>query len=184
MRSGDSRLRTTTTKSGLETTFIVSGSVVLWTSTSELRKYRGSHSLKCRVGILAFKRRQQNGVLDRPLQLLVQLCFGLRRENLEIFADAIHASITEQDTRLRETTTKSGLRPTFTVTSSVVLWTSTREFRNFRRIQFKRVLTKSRGKSGLRNFRTAKDFDNLSSEVDLEIFALSRTLTIYLQDWT
>ncbi|KAL2730414.1 hypothetical protein V1477_016225 [Vespula maculifrons] len=44
MRSGDSRLRTTTTKSDLETTFIVSGSVVLWTSTSELRKYRGSHS--------------------------------------------------------------------------------------------------------------------------------------------
>ncbi|KAL2721710.1 hypothetical protein V1477_020530 [Vespula maculifrons] len=44
MRSGDTRLRTTTTKLGLETTFIVSGSVVLWTSTSELGKYRGSHS--------------------------------------------------------------------------------------------------------------------------------------------
>nr|KAF7425484.1 hypothetical protein H0235_007922 [Vespula pensylvanica] len=29
-----------TTKSGLETTFIVSSSVVLWTSTSELRKFR------------------------------------------------------------------------------------------------------------------------------------------------
>ncbi|KAF7394495.1 hypothetical protein HZH66_007669 [Vespula vulgaris] len=30
------------------------------------------------------------------------------------------------------TTTKSGLGPTFTVTSSVVLWTSTRELRKFR----------------------------------------------------
>ncbi|KAL2731108.1 hypothetical protein V1477_007688 [Vespula maculifrons] len=37
-----------------------------------------------------------------------------------------------RDSRLRETTTKSGLGPSFTVTSSVELWTSTREFRNFR----------------------------------------------------
>ncbi|KAL2734995.1 hypothetical protein V1477_010507 [Vespula maculifrons] len=51
--------------------------------------------LKCRVGILGFERRRQSRVLDRPLQLLVQLCCGLRRENLEIFADAIHASATE-----------------------------------------------------------------------------------------
>ncbi|KAL2731140.1 hypothetical protein V1477_015575 [Vespula maculifrons] len=120
--------------------------------------------------------------LDRPLKLLVQLSFGLRRENLEIFADTIHASINEQliqiynsffdfslkyrvgivglerrrqstvldrtlqlltqmqirDTRFRETTTKYGLGPTFTVTSSVVLWTSTTELRNFHRRPFKR----------------------------------------------
>ncbi|KAL2745066.1 hypothetical protein V1477_006483 [Vespula maculifrons] len=109
--------------------------------------------LKCRVGILGFERRRQSQVLDRLLQLLVQLCFGLRRGNLEIFVDAIHTSINEQliqiynsvfgcrlkcrtqmqsrDTRFRETTTKSGLGPTFTVTTSVVLWTSTRELRNF-----------------------------------------------------
>ncbi|KAL2740031.1 hypothetical protein V1477_010501 [Vespula maculifrons] len=37
-----------------------------------------------------------------------------------------------RDRRFRETTTKSGLGPTFKVTSSVVLWTSTRELRNFR----------------------------------------------------
>ncbi|KAL2745261.1 hypothetical protein V1477_006678 [Vespula maculifrons] len=37
-----------------------------------------------------------------------------------------------RDSRLRETTTKSGLGPTFTVTSSVELWTSTRELRKFR----------------------------------------------------
>ncbi|KAL2734963.1 LOW QUALITY PROTEIN: hypothetical protein V1477_013489 [Vespula maculifrons] len=34
--------------------------------------------------------------LDRPLKLLVQLCIGLRRENLEIFVDAIHGSISGQ----------------------------------------------------------------------------------------
>ncbi|KAL2749472.1 LOW QUALITY PROTEIN: hypothetical protein V1477_002412 [Vespula maculifrons] len=88
--------------------------------------------LECRVGILGYERRQQSGVLNRPLQLLVQLCFGSRQGNLEIFADGIHASINEQDTRLREMTTKWGLEPTFAVTSSVVLWISTRELRNFR----------------------------------------------------
>ncbi|KAL2745246.1 hypothetical protein V1477_006663 [Vespula maculifrons] len=110
--------------------------------------------LKCRVGILAFERRRQSRVLDRPLNLLVQLCCGLRRENLEIFADAIHASINEQliqiydgtfgfrlkcrtqmqirDTRFGETTTQYGVGPNFTVTSSVVLLTSTRKLRNLR----------------------------------------------------
>ncbi|KAL2736284.1 hypothetical protein V1477_012794 [Vespula maculifrons] len=39
MRSGDTRLRETTTMSGLWPTYIVSGSVVLWTSTSELRNF-------------------------------------------------------------------------------------------------------------------------------------------------
>ncbi|KAL2734950.1 hypothetical protein V1477_013476 [Vespula maculifrons] len=53
-------------------------------------------SLKYRVGIVGLERQQQSTVLDRTLQLLVHLCFGLRRENLEIFADAIHASINEQ----------------------------------------------------------------------------------------
>ncbi|KAL2731148.1 LOW QUALITY PROTEIN: hypothetical protein V1477_015583 [Vespula maculifrons] len=93
-----SRLRETTTKSGLGPTFTVTSSVDFWTSTRELRNFRGCHPCKhkCRLGILGFERRQQSQVLDRTLQLLVQLCFGLRRENLEIFADAIHASINEQ----------------------------------------------------------------------------------------
>ncbi|KAL2748600.1 LOW QUALITY PROTEIN: uncharacterized protein V1477_003243 [Vespula maculifrons] len=141
----------------------------------------------CEVGILGCERQQQRRAFDRPLQLLVQLCFGLRRGNLENFAEAIPASINEQlikniseflilstfytiylnemeewgysptrddnisaqllvqscfefrrvriavlpvhvlhkfklrsgDTRMRETTTKTGLRPTLTVTSSV-----------------------------------------------------------------
>ncbi|KAL2734960.1 hypothetical protein V1477_013486 [Vespula maculifrons] len=37
-----------------------------------------------------------------------------------------------RDSRLRQKTTKSGLGPTLTVTSSVELWTSTRELRNIR----------------------------------------------------
>ncbi|KAL2731196.1 LOW QUALITY PROTEIN: hypothetical protein V1477_015561 [Vespula maculifrons] len=105
-----SRLRETTTKSGLGPTFTVTSSVDFWTSTRELRQFSRMPSmqliqiydgifgfrLKCRVEILAFERGRQSRVLDRPLLLLVQLCFGLRRENLEIFADAIHASIKEQ----------------------------------------------------------------------------------------
>nr|XP_050844506.1 uncharacterized protein LOC127061521 [Vespula vulgaris] len=37
-----------------------------------------------------------------------------------------------RDTRMRERTTKTGLRPTLTVTSSVVFWTSTKELRKSR----------------------------------------------------
>ncbi|KAL2734990.1 hypothetical protein V1477_013516 [Vespula maculifrons] len=148
MHSRESRLRETTTNSGLGLTFPVTTSIVLWTSTRELRNFRGCHPCKhkCRVEMVAFERRRQSRVLDRTFQLLLQLCFGLRRENLEIFADAIHAinsntrrhlwfltQMHSRYTRFRETTTKSGLGPTFTVTSSVVLWTSTRELRNFRR---------------------------------------------------
>ncbi|KAL2744934.1 uncharacterized protein V1477_007476 [Vespula maculifrons] len=98
MRSGDTRLREMTTKSGLKPTFTVTSSVVLWTSTRVLRNFRGCHfcKLQCKVGILGSERRQQSGVLNRPLQLLVQLCFGHRQENLDIFVDAIHASINEQ----------------------------------------------------------------------------------------
>ncbi|KAL2744084.1 uncharacterized protein V1477_007685 [Vespula maculifrons] len=97
MQYRDSRLRGTTTKSGLGPTFTVTSSVELWTSTRELRNFRGCHpfKLKCYIGIVGFERRQQSRVLDRPLQLLVQLSFGLRRENLEIFADAIHATTNE-----------------------------------------------------------------------------------------
>ncbi|KAL2734998.1 hypothetical protein V1477_013524 [Vespula maculifrons] len=97
MQSRDTRFRETTTKSGLGPTFTVTSSVVLWTSTRELRNFRRCHpcKLKCRVGILGFERRRQSRVLDRPLQLLLQLCFGFRRENLEIIADAIHASTKE-----------------------------------------------------------------------------------------
>ncbi|KAL2731153.1 uncharacterized protein V1477_015588 [Vespula maculifrons] len=94
IQSRESRSRETTTKSGLGPNFTVTSSVVLWTSTREHRNFRRCHP--CKVGIVGLERQQQSTVLDRTLQLLVHLCFGLRRENLEIFADAIHASINEQ----------------------------------------------------------------------------------------
>ncbi|KAL2742120.1 hypothetical protein V1477_009749 [Vespula maculifrons] len=50
----------------------------------------------CEVGILGCERRQQSGVFARLWQLLVQLCFGLRRVDLEIFADVIRASINKE----------------------------------------------------------------------------------------
>ncbi|KAL2745060.1 hypothetical protein V1477_006477 [Vespula maculifrons] len=99
MQSRDGRFRETTTKSGLGPNFPVTRSVVLLISMRELRNFRGCHPynvfgciLKCRVRKVSFGRRQQIRVLDRTFQLLLQLCFGLRRENLEIFADDIHAS--------------------------------------------------------------------------------------------
>ncbi|KAL2734969.1 hypothetical protein V1477_013495 [Vespula maculifrons] len=99
-----SRLRETTTKSGLGPTFTVTSSTIfadaIHRSINEqlIQIYNSVFGcgLKCRVGIVGFGKRQQIRVLERPLLLLVQLCFGLRRENLEIFADAIHASINEQ----------------------------------------------------------------------------------------
>ncbi|KAL2731156.1 hypothetical protein V1477_015591 [Vespula maculifrons] len=75
MQCRDRRFRETTTKSGLGPTFKVTSSVVLWTSTRELRNFRGCHPCKhkCRLGILGFERRQQSTVFDRTLQILVQL---------------------------------------------------------------------------------------------------------------
>ncbi|KAL2732797.1 LOW QUALITY PROTEIN: uncharacterized protein V1477_015038 [Vespula maculifrons] len=154
LRSGDTRTREGKTKTGLRPTLTVIRSIVLWTSTRELRKFPGEHS--CNIlymGILARERGKQTRAFDRLLQLLGQLCFGLRRGNLENFADAIPESINELsikytfefliftvfctinlrsgDTRTREGKTKTGLRPTLTVIRSVVLWTSTRELRKF-----------------------------------------------------
>ncbi|KAL2748105.1 hypothetical protein V1477_003654 [Vespula maculifrons] len=208
LRSEDTCLREGTTKTGLRPPLTVTGSVVFWTSTRELGKFRGGHSCKlncevgivscergqqrraydrllqllvqlcfglrrwnienfaedipasineqlnCEVGIVSCERGQQRRAYDRLLQLLVQLCFGLRRWNIENFAEDIPASINEQlikyifefliptifctiklrsgDNELREGRTKTGLRPTLTVTGSVVFWTSTRELRKFR----------------------------------------------------
>ncbi|KAF7388772.1 hypothetical protein HZH66_009909 [Vespula vulgaris] len=91
LRSGDTRLREKKTKTGLRPTLTVTGSLVFWTSTRELGKFRGGHSckLKCEVGILSFERRQQSCAFDRLLQSLVQLCFGLRQGNIENFAGCL-----------------------------------------------------------------------------------------------
>ncbi|KAL2727961.1 hypothetical protein V1477_017237, partial [Vespula maculifrons] len=53
-------------------------------------------SLKYEVGIHSHPQRQQSLAFDRLLQILVQLCFGLRRGKIQIFTDAIRASINEQ----------------------------------------------------------------------------------------
>ncbi|KAL2734987.1 uncharacterized protein V1477_013513 [Vespula maculifrons] len=90
MQSGDCRLREMTTNSGLGLTFPVTTSVVFWCSTREPRNFHGCHPCN------RLRETTTKSGLDRPLKLLVQLCIGLRRENLEIFADAIHASINEQ----------------------------------------------------------------------------------------
>ncbi|KAL2734936.1 uncharacterized protein V1477_013462 [Vespula maculifrons] len=87
MQSRDTRSRETTTKSGLGPNFTVTSSVELWTSPRELRKTQ-MQSRDTRIRETTIR-----SGLGPTLQLLVQLCFGLRRENLEIFADAIHASI-------------------------------------------------------------------------------------------
>ncbi|KAL2751471.1 LOW QUALITY PROTEIN: uncharacterized protein V1477_000629 [Vespula maculifrons] len=111
--------------------------------------------LKCEVGILGFEGRQQ-------CRFLVQLCVGCRPVNLEIFANAIRASIDEQliqiynslfDFRLKcevgilgfegrqqcrwgysvwMNDNNVGSLADFRVPGSVVLWTSTSELRNFR----------------------------------------------------
>ncbi|KAL2730293.1 hypothetical protein V1477_016104 [Vespula maculifrons] len=81
MRSGDSRLRTTTTKSGLETTFILcfelrrvnleNIAVPTRISTDEqlIQIYNSlfDFRLKCEVGILGFERRQQSRALKQHL---------------------------------------------------------------------------------------------------------------------
>ncbi|KAL2736157.1 hypothetical protein V1477_012666 [Vespula maculifrons] len=74
----------------------VTGSVVFWSSTRELRNFRGGRSLKLRSGDSRLGGTTQRRSFDILIQLPVQLCFGLRRENLEISAEAVRAIINEQ----------------------------------------------------------------------------------------
>ncbi|KAL2733162.1 hypothetical protein V1477_014130 [Vespula maculifrons] len=154
--SGDTELREMTTKSNVRPILIINGSVLLRFSKSTHRSSRSTHPLdikKKSQWILAYERGQQERTFDLLLQLLVQLCFGLRRENSENCAKAIPIKLRSGDTRLRERKTKTslrppltmklrsgdtrlrerktktGLRPPLTVISLVVFWTSTRELR-------------------------------------------------------
>ncbi|KAL2731149.1 hypothetical protein V1477_015584 [Vespula maculifrons] len=153
MQCRDRRFRETTTKYDVGPNFTVTSSVVLLTSTGALRNLRGCHPCN------RIRETTTKSGLDRPLKLLVQLCIGLRRENLEIFVDAIHASISGQliqiyggifGFRLKcrvgivgfgrrqqirsdsRDDNKVGFGPTFKVTSLVEHWTPTRELRNLR----------------------------------------------------
>ncbi|KAL2733000.1 hypothetical protein V1477_015241 [Vespula maculifrons] len=167
LRSGDTRLRERKTKTGLRPPLTVTSSVVLWTSTRELRKISILYSLFafrliCEVGMLAYERGKQRRSFDRLLQLLVQLCFGLRRENLEKFR-IYHSlfctiNLRSGDARLRERKTKTVLRPTLTVT--IFYFALPEDFENLS------------PQVDLEIFAFPLDFENLSSRMDLEIFAL------------
>ncbi|KAL2741862.1 hypothetical protein V1477_009491 [Vespula maculifrons] len=52
------------------------------------------------------------------------------------------------------------------------------------KFSYLRGLQQSISTSGLRNFHTCVDFDNLSPRMDLEIFTLAWTLKIYFHEWT
>ncbi|KAL2738223.1 hypothetical protein V1477_011582 [Vespula maculifrons] len=101
---------------------------------------------KSEVGIVGFERRQQSRAFDR---LLVQLCFGLRRGNIEIFTGC-HS------------------------TDLVVLWTSTREHRNFHRMPLERVFTNSLRKYNIILLIFSKFYAfSFASDID---FAFSKEL--------
>ncbi|KAL2721374.1 hypothetical protein V1477_020194 [Vespula maculifrons] len=149
LRNGDTRFRGTTTMSGLWPTFIVPSSVVLWTSTRELRKISCIPFLQLltNMGILACERGKQRRSFDRLLQLLVQLCFGLRRVNLEIFSLSRDLEI------FALLTDFNNLSP--------------RKFSHFRGTE------NLSSRMDLEIFSLSRDFENLSPRVDLEIFALA-----------
>ncbi|KAL2750929.1 hypothetical protein V1477_001032 [Vespula maculifrons] len=111
------------------------------------------------VGILGFVRRQQSRVFDRLLQLLVQLCFGLQRENLEIFAEAIRVIINEEFTQVQYSITHIFDFDNLPPRVDLEIFTPSRDFDN---------LSPS---VDLEIFALSGNFDNLSPRVDLEIFA-------------
>ncbi|KAL2730415.1 hypothetical protein V1477_016226 [Vespula maculifrons] len=144
-----------TTQSDLPPTLTVNGPVLLRISTRSHRSSRSTHSPQSLIQLCFELRRVNIAVLAiRVLckiksgggDILQPLCLGFRRENLEIFADAIHASINEQliqiynsffDFRLKcrvgilgfERRQQSGV---FDRSFSVVLWTSMSELRKYR----------------------------------------------------
>ncbi|KAL2745947.1 hypothetical protein V1477_005865 [Vespula maculifrons] len=120
----------------------VTDSVLLRISTSTHRSSPSMRSpqviekgFKLRVGILGLVRRQQSGTFDRLLQLLVHLCFEFRRVNIAVLPVPILCKIKLRrgDTLPPVTTTKSDLRPTLTVTDSVLPSISTSTHRSSRR---------------------------------------------------
>ncbi|KAL2741271.1 hypothetical protein V1477_010332 [Vespula maculifrons] len=158
--SGDTELRETTIKSGVRPILTV-------------------NDINCEVGILGFQRRQQSRVFDRLLQLLVQLCFGLRRENLKIFVEDIRASINEELIQIYNRLFD------FTLKCEVGILGFERRQQRWVfdwPIQFRVQLCFELRRENLEifagchsnfDFVLSRDFDNLSPRMDLEIFALS-----------
>ncbi|KAL2721709.1 hypothetical protein V1477_020529 [Vespula maculifrons] len=156
----------------------LTSSVVLWTSTREHRNFRtlgDFEILSPQVNLEIFVDAIRVSINEELIQIYKnlnakwgysasnddnKLCFGLRRVNLENIAVPTRISTDEQliqiynslfDFRLRCEVGILGFeRRQQSLTSSVVLWTSTREHRNF---------------------RTLGDFEILSPQVNLEIFA-------------
>ncbi|KAL2737186.1 LOW QUALITY PROTEIN: uncharacterized protein V1477_012142 [Vespula maculifrons] len=123
------------------------------------------------LGILGFAKQQQYRTSERLLQSLAQLCFGLRRGNLEIFADTIPSSINEM----------------FTQTSSlhcrtkIAKWGDGLERRQQYRTSERLLQSLAQLCFGLRRGNLEIFADTIPSKFE---FALSATLKIYLEEWT
>ncbi|KAL2721635.1 LOW QUALITY PROTEIN: hypothetical protein V1477_020455 [Vespula maculifrons] len=161
LRSGDTRLRERTTKTDLRPTFRVSSSVVFWTSTRELRKFRGAHSCKyykiinLRSGDTRLRERKTKTGLRPPLTVTSSVVFWTSTRELRKISwrSFQQINLRSGDTRLRERKTKTGLRPPLTVTSSVVFGTSTRELRKISWRSFQQINLRS-GDTRLRERKT------------------------------
>ncbi|KAL2744825.1 hypothetical protein V1477_007367, partial [Vespula maculifrons] len=114
--SGDTELRETTTKSSVRPTLTVIGSVLLRISKSTHRSSRSTHS-------------PQYIIITRPFNIL----YDLFRFRIKLWSG---------DTELRETTTKSSVRPTLTINGSVLLRISKSTHRSSRSTHSPRVITK------------------------------------------
>ncbi|KAF7397213.1 hypothetical protein HZH68_008435 [Vespula germanica] len=138
LESGDIVLSEMTTKSNVRPILTINGSVLPRISKSIHRSSRSTHSPQNQIMEVGILSSHDPNKIDfdsywfslalnfdeYTSQFSLYAFFGSNREE-SIF------KLRSGDTRLRERTTKADLRPTFTVTSSVVFWTSTRELRKF-----------------------------------------------------
>nr|KAF7421453.1 hypothetical protein H0235_009289 [Vespula pensylvanica] len=118
--------------------------------------------LKCEFPVqLCFGLRQENlEIFVDAIHFSVQLCFGLRQENLEIFADAIHFSV-QLCFGLRRVNLEI-----FSLWRDLEIFALSKDFENL----------SSRG--NLEIFVFPEDFENLSPRVNLEIFTLPEDFEI------
>ncbi|KAL2736156.1 hypothetical protein V1477_012665 [Vespula maculifrons] len=119
------------------------------------------YSYHCGVGIVGLEGRQQRRSFDILIQLPVQLCFGLRRENLEISAEAVRAIINEQSA-WRDDNKAGPLTYLYSYRFSCVLVFDERT-QKFPRRPFVRLLTNSCGVGivGLEGRQQSRSFDIL-----------------------
>ncbi|KAF7381677.1 hypothetical protein HZH66_014071 [Vespula vulgaris] len=140
----------------------------------------------CEVGILGYEREQQRQAFDRLLQLLVQLCYGLRRENLENFAEAIPANF---NFALSEDFENQSPRWDLEIFGDAIRASMNEELIETYNSLFDIRLNAKWGYSPSRDdnktdFALSGDFENLSSRVDLEIFTLPENFENLSPEWT